>query len=261
MEGNVTAFEQQALKALNQIAAGIVNSQEETALSWLEKWAPLIGPILSVGIAVVGWWFIDRSNRRSNRDAFRLQLADAARNRILDALYDYRDFLIDARRPARVFVRYKSIRGEVTGRIVPSELSEEEAERYRDGILRSIRELAYFDQRQLEWDKATYRDTWALGPQAGLPDRLGELRKRHEAVVYSLFSYEKEVTEAMKGGIESGMDFLVRDRDEVSLRVVEEQLQCVKSFMLSLQKPLENLAGSHNTHLRLGGWGGVRRRA
>jgi hypothetical protein len=250
----MTVFEQQALKALNQIAAGTVNSQQAAAVSWLEKWAPLIGPILSVGIAVAGWWFIDRSNRRSNRDAFRLQLADAARNRILDALYDYRDYLTDVRDPSRLFRQGNSTLRGMYPKIryhFPRRDDDPDGSR----VEMALRDLALFDPRESSWLKAVHRDAWALGTKKEVSevlDLLGELDTQHQSIMISLYSYLDQVRDVLEQGVAAGVRFVFKGRDEASLGTIDNQISGIDMFVALLQKPLEAFDERRNAHLPSG---------
>lgn len=253
MEGNVTVFEQQVLKVLNQIAVGIANSQEERALSWPERWGSLVGPILSVGIAVVGWWFIDRSNRRSNRDAFRLQLADAARNRILDSLYDYREFLFDVQSPKRLLLREKSVLKKAYVKMLKQLPSNDDTIGYFE-VEQELVGLARFDRRQFDWFGIMQRDGWALGAKAQeqVSCALDELENRHVKIVGSFLSYTEVAKNELRGDLGLGIRFIMQDREEMAVNTINDQILFVNTTIASLQKPLEEFA-EHRGAKRLPG--------
>lgn len=216
----MTAFEQQVLRALNGIGAELNYFGEEMPISWLQRWASLIGLILSVSIAVVGWILIDRANRRSNRYAFNLQLRDAARNRILDAVYDYRDFLADLRSPSSVFLRDKSFMERVyspRGNLVSDILAT------RREILGILRGLERFDRRQLGCFKVMQRDAWTLNPQLELPKKLDELRGTDKKVMDSFSEYTKEAGDALGRSADTGIRFVLSDRGQPLKGKTDEQ--------------------------------------
>lgn len=216
----MTTFEQQILRALNGIGVGLDYFREEMAVSWLQRWASLIGLVLSVSIAVVGWMLIDRANRKSNRYAFNLQLRDAARNRILDALYDYKDFLVDVRSPSGVFLRNKSFMERVYtpgGNLLSDFLG---ARREIKGILRG---LERFDRRRLECFKVIQRDAWTLNPKLELPKKIDELRTRDKKVTDSFLEYMNEAEDALGRSPDAGIRFVLAERGQPLPGKIDEQ--------------------------------------
>lgn len=205
-------------------------------------------------IAVAGWWFIDRSNRRSNRDAFRLQLADAARNRILDALYDYKDFLTDVQTPSRLFRQGNSTLGGMypkTRYHFPPKDDDPDGSR----VEMAFRDLALFDPRESAWLKAVHRDAWALGTKKGVSevlDFLGELEIQHQSIMISLYSYLEQVHNALEQGVAAGVRFIFEGRDEGSSGTIDIQISGIDMFVALLQKPLEEFDERHNAHLPSG---------
>jgi hypothetical protein len=235
----MTAFDQQVLKALNDIAGEVGSLRAQMTASWLERWGSLLGVAASVLVALVGWWFIARENRRSNRDAFRLQLADAARNRILDSLYEYRGFLEDVQSPKRILQQDVSILEGMNSRM-RSPVPLDSAPAYLE-LEQQLRQLAQFDHRQFDCFRVMQRDGWALDIRAQnrVESALGELENTHERIMSSYVEYVGEALDALDNGLEAGIDFVYANREATATAAIDGQILLVNTTAVSLQRPLE----------------------
>ena len=235
----MTAFEQQVLKALKQIADQVGSLRAGMTTSWLDRWGSLLGVAASVLVALVGWWFIAKENRRNNRDAFRLQLTDAARNRILDSLYEYREFLQDVQSPKRILQRDASILEGMNARM-RSPVPIDSAPAYLK-LEEQLRQLAQFDRRQFDCFRVMQRDGWALDTRAQkrVSSALGELENTHERIIASYLEYVDEVMVELENGLEHGIDFVFGDREATATTVIEGQILLVNTTAVCLQRPLE----------------------
>ena len=235
----MTAFEQQILTALDGIARQVGSLRTGMTTSWLERWGSLIGVAASVLVALVGWWFIARENRKSNRDAFHLQLADAARNRILDSLYEYREFLYEAQSPKRLLQRDSSIpKGVLVRRRT---LAEPGSVPGCFDVEQELRRLAHFDHRQFDCFRIMQRDEWALGAkvQTQVSSALNELGNSHGKIMVSFLEYVDEASNELIGELGHGIDFVMGNRGATDVEMIGDQIVLVNATIVSLQKPLE----------------------
>ena len=239
----MTAFEQQVLKALKQIADQVGSLQAGMTTSWWGRWGSLLGVVASVLVALVGWWFIAKENRRNNRDAFRLQLADAARNRILDSLYDYREFLFDVQSPKRLLLREKSVLKKAYVKMLKQLPSNDDTIGYFE-VEQELVGLARFDRRQFDWFGIMQRDGWALGAKAQeqVSCALDKLENRHVKIVGSFLSYTEVAKNELRGDLGLGIRFIMQDREEMAVNTINDQILFVNTTIASLQKPLEEFA-------------------
>lgn len=235
----MTVFEQQTLTALEGIAKQVGSLRAGMSTSWLQRWGSLIGVVASVLVALVGWWFIARENRRSNRDAFRLQLADTARNRILDSLYEYKEFLEDVQSPRRLLQRDTSILAAMYARMrIVSPIGDLPA--YVE-VEQRLRQLAQFDCRQFDCFRIIRRDGWALDTRAQkrLSSALVELENTHETILASYLEYVDDAMNEFKSDLRRGIEFVLGDRESTATSVIECQILLVNTVAVSLQRPLE----------------------
>jgi hypothetical protein len=249
----MTAFEQQVLRALNETALQIAHVKEGMGISLVEILALLAGPLLSVGIAIWGWHRVEDANRRTNHYAFVLQLKDAARNRILGALYEYENFLDDLESPGRLILQDESLLKAAYLRPGGQLPSAEYVAAYlgkRVEIQVMLRNLGYFDRRRSECFKTLHRDAWIIQSNVDLTESVDKLEKRETQILDAFYSYMKGVNKALEGGPKSGIQFLLKDRDPESLRVIVEQTVCVDGVILSLQKELTDDSESQKRHGR-----------
>ena len=237
----MTAFEQQVLKALKQIADQVGSLQAGMTTSWWGRWGSLLGVVASVLVALVGWWFIAKENRRNNRDAFRLQLADAARNRILDSLYDYREFLFDVESPKRLLQRDKStLRKLYVRRVQPAPVRPEDTLLCFE-VEEELLRLAYVDQRPFDCFKIMRRDEWALDvkARARVASSLSELENMHEKIIAFYVEYVDEATDQLRRDLRHGFEFIMGDRGAKDVNMIDVQTLLVNTTAVSLQRRLE----------------------
>ena len=237
----MTAFEQQVLKALKQIADQVGSLQAGMTTSWWGRWGSLLGVVASVLVALVGWWFIAKENRRNNRDAFRLQLADAARNRILDSLYDYREFLFDVESPKRLLQRDKStLRKLYVRRGQPAPVRPEDTLLCFE-VEEELLRLAYVDQRPFDCFKIMRRDEWALDvkARARVASSLSELENMHEKIIAFYVEYVDEATDQLRRDLRHGFEFIMGDRGAKDVNMIDVQTLLVNTTAVSLQRRLE----------------------
>jgi len=237
----MTAFEEQVLKALKQIADQVGSLQAGMTTSWWGRWGSLLGVVASVLVALVGWWFIAKENRRNNRDAFRLQLADAARNRILDSLYDYREFLRDVESPKRLLQRDKSTLRELFVRLVEPSSVHSEDTLVRFEVEEELHRLAYLDQRPFDCFRIMQRDEWALDvrARARVASSLSELENTHEKIIASYLEYVDEATDQLVSDLRHGYEFVMGDGGPKAVGMIDGQILLVNTTAVSLQRPLE----------------------
>lgn len=240
-------IEQQAVMALNRIASQMASLQAGTVTSWWERWGSMLGVVVSVLVALAGWAFLVGENRRSNEHAFRLRLKDAARNRILDALYDYEDFLDDLESPARLFLQDASILKGAYSQRRGQFPSGDYISTYVDQRLEIeivLRRLGYFDLRRSECFKALHRDGWTIKLNVDLSENIIELEKGEAGILDDFYSYTKDVKDALQDGLTSGIRFVLKDRSQESMARIRDQATYVDGVILSLQRELADGSGA-----------------
>jgi hypothetical protein len=230
--------ETQLVVVIRQLVAAVSSIGSRTAQSPLDVWGPPIaGSVISVLIAIFGWMLIDGSNQKNNRESLRLQTEELARNRVLDVLDEYYEYLFDVEDLRRILFENNGLRSKE-----PMGLS-------ADGVPNSglvvdvaileqtITTLALLDSRQFHWINTIGRDSWLFDPKSDTKERFQNCLHRHKAIMDNLFIY----TEQLRYGIREGNAYLARrleaGRDSAAKQQIAEQRAETMTIYATLTRP------------------------
>jgi hypothetical protein len=227
----MSQIETQLVITLQQVARAIAAVGQSAQRSPLEVWGPPIAAaLISMGIAAAGWLAIDRSNQKNNRDLVELQTRELARNGILDALDDYRDYLADVRWPRAAILRNITATNTEAG-------SGNGRGATLDPVLisSSITALMMYDPRETHWRKQLDRNSWVYAGDPALSNGVRRLELDNEQINMDLFAYRDELLTRLKEG--SAATFLQEERKAESIVTIDGQLDLVSKVHARLNTP------------------------
>jgi hypothetical protein len=198
-----------------------------------EIWGP---PMLSIVITALGWLVIVWLNQKNNRDLLELQTKELARNRILDALDEYKEFLFDVEDPRRILERDKALYEKWV--VQPDEVRPTGVAGLEPTLtISALATLSLLDPRQFHWRKELDRDSWVFETHPDIPPKVQHLTESHHVIMTDFFNYQLSLKCAIERSEEMGVRFLNTGRDVAHVETIGEQRKGVDSLLAALSTP------------------------
>lgn len=225
--------ETQLMPLLRQLVSAAEGIGQSAYRPYWEIWGP---PMLSIVITALGWVVIVWLNQKNNRDLLELQTKELARNRILDALDEYKEFLFDVEDPRRILERDKALYEKWV--VQPDEVRPTGVAGLEPTLtISALATLSLVDPRQFHWRKELDRDSWVFETHPDIPPKVQHLTESHHAIMTDFFNYQLSLKYAIERSEEMGVRFLNTGRDAAHVETIGEQRKAVDSLLAALGTP------------------------
>jgi hypothetical protein len=225
--------ETQLISSLQGFASTMKAIGQSVQRSWWETWGP---PVVSGLITVAGWVVLVLLNKKNNQDLLERQTRELARNSILDALDEYKEFLSDVG-----FPRFAALRDIIADRTAPDMAMRADARQRSTldpAIVRSkVIVLTMFDPREYRWRRVLNRDFWIYDGDYKVSNLARRMELTNEEIMIDLFQYEQELLEAIQESNEAAVAFVKQDRKQEAAKRIEDQREQVHTLYKMLNTP------------------------
>jgi hypothetical protein len=219
---------------LQQIARSLVTVGQNVDRSCWEIWGP---PLLSIAITALGWWVVVRSNQKNNRDLLQLQAKELGRNRILDALGEYLEYLREIELPLMVMLREQAVKHQGPIPIFDDFSTQSKSVLDCAAVRDTITSLTLFDARATRWIGALHLDSWIFDSDSHVSQQATPLESAHEAIMADQVEYYKDLLSKTDEGEDAALAFLLRDRSAASVKEIQGQRKLVNAMRVALGAP------------------------
>lgn len=235
----MSQIETQLVITLQQVARAIAAVGQSAQRSPLEVWGPPIAAaLISMGIAAAGWLAIDRSNQKNNRDLLELQTKELARNRILDALDEYLEYLRDTELPLMVMLREEAVKHRGPIAIFDGFSTQSKSVLDCAAARDTITSLTLFDARETRWIGALHRNSWIYDGDSHVSQQATQLEFAHKAIMADQVEYYKELLSKTDEGEDASLAFLEKGRSAEATERIDGQRERIHTVYTALNSPV-----------------------